>query len=119
MKVLNLMGDVQELEAGLSELSQDLNFMISESGIDVHVTQKDGADLCVDFKESEANIVYDKKIHFFRAFSLLMQHLEKSNKELHLVEKPQFDLNGPMFDVSQGNAVIKVTEVKSVLRQMA
>ena len=33
-------------------------------------------------KENEAYIVYSKKIHFFRAFSLLMQHLEKSKKEL-------------------------------------
>ena len=119
MKVLNFIGEIQELREGLIEISHDLDFIMSESGINVNVIQKDDSDLIVEFKENEGSVIYNKKIHFFRAISLFMQHLRNGEKEFHLCENPLFDLNGPMFDVSQGNAVIKVAEVKNVLRQMA
>ena len=118
MRELNLIGDIDSLSAGIVELCQDLDFKLSNSGINVYITQKDESNLLVDFKDNEAYIIYAKKIHFFRGLSLLMQHLQKES-EFHLCEKPQFDMNGPMFDVSQGNAVIKVLEIKKTIRQMA
>ena len=118
MRELNLIGDIDSLSAGIVELCQDLDFKLSNSGINVYITQKDESNLLVDFKDNEAYIIYAKKIHFFRGLSLLMQHLQIES-EFHLCEKPQFDMNGPMFDVSQGNAVIKVLEIKKTIRQMA
>lgn len=118
MREIKLIGDIESLSAGIMELSYDLEFVLSNSGINVYVTQKEESDLRVDYKNNEAYIIYAKKIHFFRGLSLLMQHLQNEN-EFHLCEKPQFDMNGPMFDVSQGNAVIKVPEIKKTIRQMA
>ncbi len=116
---LNFVGEPKELQAGIRELCGDLKVELCEEGTKVSVTQKDGANLSVCVKNGEAAIVYDKKYHFFRAFSLLVQHLTQGETEFCIDEKPQFTLNGPMFDVSQGNAVIKVSEIKKTLRQMA
>ncbi len=109
----------QELLAGIRELCTDLDVSIGEEGMKVAVTQRDGADLSVRARSGEAFITYDRKIHFFRAFSLLVQHIRSGETEFQLQEKPQFALNGPMFDVSQGNAVIKVSEIKKTLRILA
>ena len=92
MRELNLIGDIDSLSAGIVELCQDLDFKLSNSGINVYITQKDESNLLVDFKDNEAYIIYAKKIHFFRGLSLLMQHLQKES-EFHLCEKPQFDMN--------------------------
>lgn len=116
---LNFVGEPRELQAGIRELCADLNVSLCEDGMKIAVIQKDGADLSVCVKNGEGTITYDRKIHFFRAFSLLVQHLSAGETEFSLTEKPQFTLNGPMFDVSQGNAVIKVSEIKTTLRQMA
>ena len=116
---LNFVGEPRELQAGIRELSEDLHVSLAADGMKVSVAQKNDSDLSVNVKNGEAVIVYDKKIHFFRAFSLLVQHLLAGETEFSLDEKPQFTLNGPMFDVSQGNAVIKVSEIKKTLRQMA
>lgn len=116
---LNFIGEIKELQAGIYELSKDLNVTLCKDGMNVFVKQKDNKNLSIYVKNQEATIVYDKKIHFFRAYSLLVQHLRKGETEFLLNEKPQFNLNGPMFDVSQGNAVIKVSEIKKTLRKMA
>lgn len=115
---LNLVGNIKELETGIREISHELQIALCEDGLCVEVIQKDGSDLCVFYSDGKASITYDKKIHFFRGLSLLVQNLQKE-KEFHICEKPQFEMNGPMFDVSQGNAVIKVSEIKKTIRQMA
>ncbi|MEA4822595.1 MAG: beta-N-acetylhexosaminidase [Clostridiaceae bacterium] len=109
----------QELLVGIRELCADLDVSLYEEGMKVAVTQRDGAELAVRAHNGEAFITYDRKIHFFRAFSLLVQHLRSSETDFCVREKPQFALNGPMFDVSQGNAVIKVSEIKKTLRNLA
>ena len=72
---LNFVGEPRELQAGIRELCADLNVSLCGDGIKIAVTQKDGADLSVCVKNGEGVITYDRKIHFFRAFSLLVQHL--------------------------------------------
>ena len=109
----------EELLPGIRELCADLDVCLDDAGLAVEVTQRDGAALEVRAGAGGASIVYDRKIHFFRAFSLLVQHLRAGETAFSLTEKPQFTLNGPMFDVSQGNAVIRVSEVKKLLRQLA
>lgn len=116
---LNFVNEPWELQEGIQELSKYLNVMLGDDGMMISVMQQDNADLSVCVRNGEATIVYDKKIHFFRAYSLLVQHLAEGETDFYLQEKPQFDLNGPMFDVSQGNAVIKVAEIKKTLCQMA
>jgi len=115
---LNFIG-AEALADGIAALSPDLGVELSEGGMPVSVTQKDGSDLTVDVKNGAASITYDKKIHFFRAYSLLVQHLTAGETDFSLREKPYFTMNGPMYDVSQGNAVIRVSEIKKLLRQMA
>ena len=110
---LHFTGDIAQLQAGITELSADLGIILANDGIPVSVCQKDGSDLLVSVKNGEASVIYDKKHHFFRALSLLVQHLKSGETEISLCEKPYFTMNGPMFDVSQGNAVIKVSEIKT------
>jgi len=116
---LHFTGDIAQLQAGITELSADLGIILANDGMPVSVCQKDGSDLLVSVKNGEASVIYDKKHHFFRALSLLVQHLKAGESEVSLCEKAYFTMNGPMFDVSQGNAVIKVSEIKRTLRQMA
>lgn len=70
-------------------------------------------------KGQAAEIRYARPIHFYRALGLLVQELRKGSGDFELKEIPQFTMNGPMFDVSQGNAVMKVDVVKAFLRKMA
>ena len=116
---LHFMGSVEPLLAGIRELSADLGICVCEEGMPVTIAQLDGSDLLVTAENGAVSVTYDKKHHFFRALSLLVQHLKAGETEFSVKEKPYFTMNGPMFDVSQGNAVIKVSEIKRTLRQMA
>lgn len=116
---LHFTGDAADLLPGIRALAPDMGVTLAETGIPVSVCHADGNALRVSFDGAAAQITYDKKCHFFRAFSLLAQHLAAGETAFDLTETPQFDLNGPMFDVSQGNAVIRVEEIKTLLRQMA
>nr|MBQ4320120.1 family 20 glycosylhydrolase [Clostridia bacterium] len=109
----------EELKAGINEINADLKVELCGCGLPVEVKQCDGSDIIITAKDGKAAITYDKKHHFFRAYSLLIQHLSAGETEVNITEKSYFTLTGPMFDVSQGNAVIKVSEVKKTLRQMA
>jgi len=116
---LNFKNLPEELKAGINELKTDLNIELCECGMEVNVMQCDGSDLIVRAKDGKADIVYDKTHHFFRCLSLLVQHLTKGETEIDIAEKACFTMNGPMYDVSQGGAVIRPSEIKKVLRQMA
>ena len=116
---LHFTGDVQALLSGIAALSGDLGFALSDSGMEVAVRQADGAPLTVSLADGRAEIGFDKRIHFFRALSLLCQHMAAGETAFSLSEVPQFTMNGPMYDVSQGGAVIRVSEIKKLLRQMA
>src|SRR5699024_2122613 len=63
-------------------------------------------------------IVYDEKHHFFRAYSLLIEELEKQSTNISIEEDAQFKTVGPMFDLSR-NAVMKVETFKDMIRLMA
>ena len=103
----------------LKELQETYRFSISKDGIPVTVIQRDSSELAVSFHSDSATIVYKENIHFFRGFGLLLEHLENGEQDFEYSETPQFSMNGAMFDVSQGNAVITVETLKSIIRSMA
>jgi len=115
---LNFSSLPAELAAGTKEIKKELGFRTG-GGTDISVSQKDGSNVIVSLSDGSARIVYDKKHHFFRALGLLVEALKDGKKEFYSDEKPYFTMNGPMFDVSQGNAVINVESAKKTFRQMA
>lgn len=116
--LLNFVGDVSGLEAGISILSNELNFKLSSNGFTVQV-QKVLDNRLEIIKHNDIIIIkFSEKICFFRALGLLIETLQEKN-EFYIVEEPQFSTIGPMFDVSQGNAVIMVDNLKKILTKMA
>ncbi|NLD88328.1 MAG: beta-N-acetylhexosaminidase [Clostridiales bacterium] len=112
-------GSVDCLKAGIAELAADFSYIPLYEGNDgkkVNVIEREGDTLRVSLSGDKATIEYDKKIHFFRALGLLLQH---KDSDFDITEKVYFTLNGPMYDVSQGNAVINRKGCKNILRRMA
>lgn len=116
---LHFTGDVEMLSEGIEELSGCLAYSVAIDGYAVHAQHCPGSPLIVKACADGAELVYDRRIHFFRALGLLLENLQAGRTDFHLEEQPQFDQIGPMFDVSQGNAVMNVECVKHVLRRMA
>ena len=106
-----------DLVTGIQELEKHYSYEISDAGIPVHVTQRPG-DLEILCDATFATIIYDQKIHFFRALGLLVEAIQQKSKGVRIKETPQFDFNGMMFDVSR-NAVLSVESIKKLLRHMA
>lgn len=115
---IRLIGDTSELLDGIEELKGILNFAISNSGIPLTIEQQEGSDLHISFKDGQGKIIYNQKIHFFRAFGLYIEQLQEKKSEFDLTESPQFSTVGPMFDLSR-NAVIKMTTFKDTIRRLA
>lgn len=109
-----------ELREGLYALRSTYDFALSErEGISLLAQQWEQPGIKVRLTEGEALICYQNKCHFFRGFSLLLEALEAGESEALLQETPQFEELGAMFDVSQGNALLKVFTVKKLLERMA
>ncbi|KAA0948586.1 beta-N-acetylhexosaminidase [Sporosarcina sp. ANT_H38] len=115
---IQLVGNTAELMDGIEELKGILDFAISDSGIPLTIEQRDGSDLCISFKDGQGKIIYNQKIHFFRAFGLYIEQLQEKKDEFDLTESPQFSTIGPMFDLSR-NAVIKIPTFKDTIRRLA
>ena len=108
----------KDLLPGLSELAPVYGFQLKEGeGLPLTACSGDGVEVLLE--NGEARIAYAKRIHFFRGFGLLLEELAAGKDRVALRETPQFDDNGAMFDVSQGNAVLRVESIKSILRRMA
>ncbi len=116
---LCFLGNVQDLQPGLSELAGDYHFSLSSDGLPVTVRQQPGRTLSVSLNRGRAELVYAEKHHFFRAVGLLLEALRAGKKRFTVQESAWFDHNGPMFDTAQGNAAPTVATVKCILRQLA
>ena len=116
---LNFQGEIAELRSGIEALADQLKIEWTDDGIPVRVVHRDDPELNVLWKDGMATIAYNRTIHFFRGLGLLVETLGKGAVEADIREMPQFDTLGPMFDVSQGNAVMKTETVKRFLRMMA
>ena len=112
-------GDVASLLPGIREFCSEYHFCLGEGGLSVEVVREPKSPIRVAMSGQKANITYDEKIHFFRALGLLLEQLADGKTEFSITEKPQFTMNGPMFDVSQGNAVLNKKSMKNILRRMA
>lgn len=116
---IQFLGDLQELSFGLNELAGMLGVALADGGYVFTVTQKDGSNLCVSLEGKAGSIVYSEKCHFFRAVGLAVEQLRDGVEQFSIEEVPQFRMNGPMFDVSQGNAAFNVKTVKHIIRNIA
>ncbi|GGD93728.1 beta-N-acetylhexosaminidase [Paenibacillus nasutitermitis] len=115
---LNFMGDLDGLKDGLQLLAAEAGIELSSEGRVVEVVNHSINRIIVEAEGDSLRIAYQRKIHFFRAIGLLVEALRESSTFL-IEEEPQFDMNGPMFDVSQGGAVIRTDSIKAFLRKMA
>lgn len=113
---IRLIGETQSIVEGINLLLKDLDIQVSEDGYPIEVTQRPGP-LQVENKNGQGQIYFEKKIHFFRAIGLWLQHYKKES-EFELTEEPQFEMHGAMLDASR-NAVLTVDGVKNLLRKMS
>ena len=111
-------GDIEEIKKGLDILSEDFGYTLDSNGLQIQVAKIAGSSICVEKTGDKAIIRYSDKIHFFRALGLLLEALEQ-RQEFKIVEEPQFTMNGPMFDVSQGNAVMRVGTIKEFIKRIS
>lgn len=112
---INIMGEPKILQ-GLNLLSEELDLELHEKGYPITVTQRVGPILIVN-KGGKGEIFYQETIHFYRAIGLWLENYKK-NGEFEVTEQPQFQTSGVMLDVSR-NGVLKIEEVKGLLRKMA
>lgn len=110
----NFIGMPKDVEKGLEILSRRYGFKISPEGKSVTVINRPGA-IEVNCSSESAEIKYEKKIHFFRAIGLLLEHHENNCK---IKEEPVFKTNGIMIDASR-NAVMRVEKIKEITEIMA
>lgn len=115
---LHFTGHLDGLNEGIKLLAAEAGFELSSEGRVVEVVHHTDSRIIVQAEADRLQIFFNRKIHFFRALGLLVEALRKRNT-FRLEEEPQFDMNGPMFDVSQGNAVMRTATVKVFLRKMA
>lgn len=114
---LRFTGQMDRLVEGILALGQDYGFEVSEVGMPVEVEHREGP-IEVVFGDGLGKISFQHPIHFFRGLGLLVEQLRQGNERFTLVEYPQFQTSGPMFDCSR-NAVLKVESIQKLLRTMA
>ena len=117
MQGIRFEGDIRELREGIAILLPDLGLIEDPQGICVTVRQADGARLTVCRDGGCAEIVCDRRIHFFRALGLLAEHRDETQ---YRIEEPvHFTMNGVMFDVTQSNTMMNADHARMLLRRMA
>lgn len=115
---LSFVGDLDGLLDGLECLAGEAGIELAPEGRVVQVVRHPDRKIIVEVDGDKLRIQYQRRIHFFRAIGLFVENL--GEKDSFLIEEvPQFDMNGPMFDVSQGGAVLRTESVKAFLRKMA
>lgn len=115
---LRLEGQVAHLLPGINLLASELGIELREDGIPVRVETSPAADeLEIGLEDGQGYVRYGKKHQFFRGLGLFVQHGRQSDS-FRLREKQQFDLVGPMFDLSR-NAVLTVDSFKLMLNKLA
>lgn len=115
---LNIIGCENILEAaGL--VSEDLGIELSGSGLTVTVEEVPQRRVEVTLGDGRARIVFGGgKARFLRGLAALVDWLKDGRDSGELSEKPLFETNGAMVDMSR-NAVMNVSTVKHMLRAMA
>ncbi len=116
---LQFKGDLEGLDAGLSLLAADLGITLEEGGYIFTLIKAEAPTLRVSLANRAGEIVYFERCQFFRALGLAVEQLQAGNESFSICENPAFTMNGPMFDMSQGNAAFNIKTLKGILRNLA
>jgi len=109
----------EHLMKGIGYLCDELNIELAEGGIEVSVTETEETKVTVSLSGNRAQITYGGgKARFFRGLATLCGWIRDGVKENEKTETPLFKTNGAMIDMSR-NAVMKVSQVKTMMRKMA
>ncbi|WP_123040264.1 beta-N-acetylhexosaminidase [Cohnella candidum] len=114
---IHLTGNLGGMEEGLHMLIGQLGIELDPEGIELEVEPSDEDMLEVACEGGKGRIRFRKPVHFYRALGLWVQSRRERETFRH-VERPRFETNGAMIDVSR-NAVLTVDSVKRLLRSMA
>ncbi|MDR3145334.1 MAG: beta-N-acetylhexosaminidase [Treponema sp.] len=109
-------GSVQE---GFGEIRGLLDLREGTGGVSVEAEKTQEPLLEIKGQGGTYKIRYSEKVFFFRGLGLLCQERKKGREDIHIREVPRFTMDGAMYDVTQGNAVMRVATVKEILRRMA
>jgi hypothetical protein len=80
---LHLTGDLTHLMQGIAIAAKEMGVELSADGYKVDVTQHEENVIEVTSSGGQASIRYSRKIHFFRAFGLLVEELRSKKSEFH------------------------------------
>jgi hypothetical protein len=109
-------GEIGNLAKGLDIVCAELNIQQDEKGFPIYIQQNQGP-IRIDCNKEKATIIYEKKIHFFRALGLWLEKFQR-RMEFYITEEPQFTMNGIMIDASR-NGVMTVEAIQLLMRKMA
>lgn len=112
-------GDLSLLEEGIQIIAELLQVTLGDGEYVFDVAWKQENKLTVTLDGHNGTIVYNERCAFFRAFGLAVEQIKDGNTHFAIEEPVHFDMNGPMFDVSQGNAAFNIKTMKSILRQLS
>ena len=116
---IRFLGDLSPLNDGIEIISDMLGVSISDGEYTFEVIQKKENKLTVTLNGKCGTIAYNERCAFFRAFGLAVEQIKCGNTSFSIEEPVHFDMNGPMFDVSQGNAAFNIKTMKKIIRQLA
>ncbi|MBE6601335.1 MAG: beta-N-acetylhexosaminidase [Ruminococcaceae bacterium] len=114
-----LKGDLDQLQEGVALLAPELGIELADGGYVLTAKRVEAPTLRVTLDGNALEIVYCERCQFFRAFGLAVEAMNDGKQSFCLEEKPAFRMNGPMFDMSQGNAAFHVKTLKDVIRSLA
>jgi len=115
---INFEGNIDTVFGGINILIKQGIIENSENGIPVRVVPLSQSNCLHVYRKNHLFFIeYGKKVQFFRALSYVMQYWDHDNLDIY--ETSRFDLNGVMIDVSQGNAVINLSQYEKLFARMA
>ncbi len=109
----------EALAAGIEKVAALLQIELAEGGIVFTCEKCDTPTLEVSLDGRRGLIRYAEPCQFFRALGLAVEHIRDGEQVFAVREKPQFKMNGVMFDMSQGNAAFNQRTMKEMLDRMA
>lgn len=116
---IKLLGDISDILAGAEELAKELKITICDGGYEFTAVKKNKPCLEVSLQDKKGEICYFERCQFFRALGIAVEHIRDGEKSFWIVENPQFRMNGPQIDISQGNAALNKESVKECIRLLA
>ncbi len=117
--IFKFSGQLDNLQKGIEILCSDMGVSLGNGGYEITAIKADKPTLSVSIDGKKGAIVYCERCQFFRAFGLVVEHLRDGEEKFNIEEKPQFTMNGPQIDISQGNSALTKESVKELLRLLS